>query len=172
MSGQVNIGRESPPFRYETWNDWLHLAACFPGNGKDPDLFFPEATSSERGAVIKVGGFTFTERRAKTICAGCPVRVQCLSLMYQTGEQEGIWGGTTERERKRHRHAKDCLGCLDKTVTHTDTVPDMDAPGGMRIIKQWSIYGCKPVVDRVRDLLSEMDEQAVRNGFTEKEGAA
>jgi len=168
VSGQSGSGKAYPPFQYETWDNWLQHAAC----RKERDLFFAETSSSERAPINRYGGFTFVERRAKTMCAGCPVRVQCLSLMYQTGEQEGIWGGTTERERRQHRHAKGCLGCLDKTVTHTDTVPDMDAPGGMRIIKQWSIYGCKPVVDRVRDLLDEMDEQAIRNGFTEKEGAA
>ena len=63
--------------------DWHLGAAC---RGLDPDLFFP-ATSSE-------------EARAKIICAGCPVRSDCLDFAMRARERYGVWGGTSEEERK------------------------------------------------------------------------
>lgn len=40
------------------------------------------------------------ERRAKEICASCPVQVDCRSYALTIGEQHGIWGGLTEVERR------------------------------------------------------------------------
>ena len=59
-------------------------AAC---TTADPDLFFPEP------------GDTFAERRAKAICAGCPVRAACLAGAIDRGEPVGIFGGLNETER-------------------------------------------------------------------------
>ena len=81
---------------------WMRKAACSK-RGVNPDLFFPELTSGERTDVAVHGGFSYTERRAKAICVSCPVRVECLQLMYRTGDQPGVWGGTLERERRRYR---------------------------------------------------------------------
>lgn len=36
---------------------------------------------------------------AKKVCAGCPVRAECLSFAMETGERDGIWGGLTPYER-------------------------------------------------------------------------
>ena len=55
----------------------------------DPEAFFPEK-----------GGST---REAKRVCAGCPVRLQCLEFALQGDERFGIWGGLSERERRRIR---------------------------------------------------------------------
>lgn len=63
---------------------WVDLAAC---RDADPDVFFPEK-----------GGST---RHAKRICAGCPVASQCLEVALAEGERIGIWGGLSERERRR-----------------------------------------------------------------------
>ncbi|MDO1486022.1 WhiB family transcriptional regulator [Rhodococcus rhodochrous] len=41
------------------------------------------------------------ERTAKLICSACPVRWTCLQQALTTGEHHGVWGGTTEHERKR-----------------------------------------------------------------------
>ncbi|MFF2039012.1 WhiB family transcriptional regulator [Kitasatospora sp. NPDC058170] len=60
-------------------------AAC---TGVDPDLFFP-ADDDE-----------FSERRARQICAGCPVRERCLALAIKRGEPYGIFGGLDETERR------------------------------------------------------------------------
>ncbi|MFD4740570.1 WhiB family transcriptional regulator [Streptomyces virginiae] len=53
----------------------------------DPAEFFPDK-----------GGSTAV---AKRICFTCPVRRDCLDYALTNGEQHGIWGGTSERERRR-----------------------------------------------------------------------
>jgi WhiB family redox-sensing transcriptional regulator len=57
----------------------------------DPEAFFPEK-----------GGST---REAKKICAGCPVRAECLESALANDERFGIWGGLSERERRRLRRS-------------------------------------------------------------------
>lgn len=42
-------------------------------------------------------------REAKNVCAGCPVREECLEYALVYGEKFGIWGGKSERQRKRMR---------------------------------------------------------------------
>ncbi len=74
--------------------EWFTRAACI---GVDPDLFFPE-----RGESLD---------RAKAVCRRCPVCHDCLEFsLAMPAERFGIWGGTSERERrliraKRHREA-------------------------------------------------------------------
>lgn len=55
----------------------------------DPEAFFPEK-----------GGST---RDAKMICQSCEVRVQCLEYALERDERFGIWGGYSERERRKLR---------------------------------------------------------------------
>jgi WhiB family transcriptional regulator, redox-sensing transcriptional regulator len=55
----------------------------------DPEAFFPEK-----------GGST---REAKRVCVGCSVRLECLEFALQNDERFGIWGGLSERERRRLR---------------------------------------------------------------------
>lgn len=55
----------------------------------DPEAFFPEK-----------GGST---RDAKKICASCDVKAQCLEYALQNDERFGIWGGLSERERRKLR---------------------------------------------------------------------
>ncbi len=55
----------------------------------DPEAFFPEK-----------GGST---RDAKKICTSCEVRNQCLEYALQNDERFGIWGGLSERERRKLR---------------------------------------------------------------------
>jgi len=68
---------------------WQGQANCM---GVDPDLFFPE-----RGA---------STREAKEVCRGCVVREDCLEYALANGEKFGIWGGMSERERRRLRRAR------------------------------------------------------------------
>jgi WhiB family transcriptional regulator, redox-sensing transcriptional regulator len=68
---------------------WQGQANCM---GVDPDLFFPER-----------GGST---REAKEVCRGCVVREDCLEYALANGEKFGIWGGMSERERRRVRRAR------------------------------------------------------------------
>ncbi len=55
----------------------------------DPEAFFPEK-----------GGST---RDAKRVCSSCEVRSECLEYALQNDERFGIWGGLSERERRRLR---------------------------------------------------------------------
>jgi WhiB family redox-sensing transcriptional regulator len=55
----------------------------------DPEAFFPEK-----------GGST---REAKRVCGGCTVRAECLEAALANDERFGIWGGLSERERRRIR---------------------------------------------------------------------
>ena len=55
----------------------------------DPEAFFPEK-----------GGST---RDAKRVCTGCTVRAECLEFALANDERFGIWGGLSERERRRLR---------------------------------------------------------------------
>ncbi len=64
--------------------NWQERALCAQ---TDPEAFFPEK-----------GGST---REAKKICESCPVRAECLSYALEHDERFGIWGGLSERERRR-----------------------------------------------------------------------
>ncbi|MDO4910279.1 MAG: WhiB family transcriptional regulator [Corynebacterium sp.] len=64
--------------------DWQEQALCAQ---TDPEAFFPDK-----------GGST---REAKRICAACGVRDECLEFALQNDERFGIWGGLSERERKK-----------------------------------------------------------------------
>jgi WhiB family redox-sensing transcriptional regulator len=72
---------EVEPVTNEQWQD---LALCAQ---TDPEAFFPEK-----------GGST---REAKKICQRCPVRGECLEYALAHDERFGIWGGLSERERRR-----------------------------------------------------------------------
>ena len=63
---------------------WQERALCAQ---TDPEAFFPEK-----------GGST---REAKRICVGCEVRPECLEFALSHDERFGIWGGLSERERRR-----------------------------------------------------------------------
>jgi WhiB family transcriptional regulator, redox-sensing transcriptional regulator len=80
----VHISSETP--EQPGWQDY---ANCL---GVDPDLFFPE-----RGA---------STREAKEVCRGCVVRADCLEYALDNGEKFGIWGGMSERERRRLRRQR------------------------------------------------------------------
>jgi len=58
----------------------------------DPEAFFPEKGGSPRDA--------------KRICTTCEVKAQCLDYALQNDERFGIWGGLSERERRRLRRSK------------------------------------------------------------------
>ena len=63
---------------------WRSLGAC---RGLDPELFFPE---TEDQADV-----------AKMVCHGCDVRISCLEHALASREKVGVWGGSTERDRRR-----------------------------------------------------------------------
>lgn len=69
---------------------WMTDAACkgvYPKNPEDPDIFFPEQGKSAEWA--------------RAICADCPVKAQCLE--YGLWDSEGVFGGSTDAERRALR---------------------------------------------------------------------
>ena len=71
-------------FEEDEEESWQDRALCAQ---TDPEAFFPEK-----------GGST---REAKKICTGCEVKTECLEYALANDERFGIWGGLSERERRR-----------------------------------------------------------------------
>ena len=88
--GGIRFSEGAEPSPFEDAEDgplaWQRDALCAQ---TDPDAFFPEK-----------GGST---REAKAVCAACSVRVECLQYALMNDERFGIWGGLSERERRRAR---------------------------------------------------------------------
>jgi WhiB family redox-sensing transcriptional regulator len=63
--------------------DWRARGRCV---GVDPNIFFIERGESSESA--------------KTLCAECPVRTECLHFALSTNQMHGIWGGKSERQRR------------------------------------------------------------------------
>ncbi|WP_424810333.1 WhiB family transcriptional regulator [Rhodococcus sp. 27YEA15] len=59
----------------------------------NPDVFFGR-NNEERGVRIR------RERAAKDICDSCPVQMRCLEYAIDSGERYGVWGGTSETDRR------------------------------------------------------------------------
>ncbi|MFI9151738.1 WhiB family transcriptional regulator [Streptomyces sp. NPDC053367] len=67
---------------------WRERAEC---RHHDPDLFFPIGSS---------GPALLQTEQAKAVCGGCPVREACLEFALDTAQGMGVWGGTSENERR------------------------------------------------------------------------
>lgn len=80
--GQLQVGTELV-------TSWKSRAAC---SGYPNDLFFPTVEVSERAV-----------QRAVAVCSICAVSDDCLQYAFETNQRAGIWGGTTEKERKSLR---------------------------------------------------------------------
>ena len=74
--------------------NWRSAGACL---SADPDLFFPISSAGPGARQIA---------QAKVICAGCPVRRECLDFALAHDQVYGIWGGTTPDDRQRARRRK------------------------------------------------------------------
>jgi WhiB family redox-sensing transcriptional regulator len=71
-----------------TNDSWRDGAAC---RSSDPDLFFPVGTTG-----LAVGHIL----AAKAVCRECPAQAPCLEYALETNQDSGIWGGTSEEERR------------------------------------------------------------------------
>ena len=71
--------------------DWRKLAAC---RDTDPDLFFPVGTTGP--AIEQIDN-------AKAVCQTCEAQVPCLEFALSTNQDSGVWGGTSEEERRKLR---------------------------------------------------------------------
>lgn len=68
---------------------WRGQAAC---RNLDTEIFFPDSEADAGPAL--------------SVCAACPVRAECLDWAIATRQHDGVWGGTTESERKRIRRRR------------------------------------------------------------------
>ena len=89
----MNTGRRNPrtltvpapaPSRDGDQVDWRARGACL---DIEPDLFFPDPSEPAT--------------QARAACAACAVRAECLAWALRTRQDYGIWGGTTEDDRRR-----------------------------------------------------------------------
>ena len=85
---------EAPMTAMNEPDDWRSRGACV---SADPDLFFP---------VSSAGAGQRQEEKARAFCGRCQVRPQCLAFALATRQAHGVWGGTTEDERRRLRQAE------------------------------------------------------------------
>jgi WhiB family redox-sensing transcriptional regulator len=79
----------STAMQVTSMDNWRDHAAC---RHEDPELFFPIGTS---------GPALLQTEQAKAVCRRrCPVQEQCLQWALDTGQAIGVWGGTSENERR------------------------------------------------------------------------
>ena len=74
-------------------DDWRRVAAC---RNTEPDLFFPVGTTGP--AVDQIDA-------AKRVCHACDAIEPCLDFALATNQESGVWGGTSEEERRKLRKA-------------------------------------------------------------------
>jgi len=84
--------------------NWRQRARC---RGLDPELFFP--------------GLGESTAEAKAVCAGCPVRMPCLDYALDTSERHGVYGGLSERERRKIRRRRLAERRAEQ-LTHTASI--------------------------------------------------
>ena len=73
---------------YDNTSQWMQRAACLCA---DPELFFP---------VSETGPSRLQIWQAKQICHACPVKGTCLAWALRNSVTDGIWGGSTQSERR------------------------------------------------------------------------
>ena len=74
-------------------DDWRNRSAC---RDTDPDLFFPVGTTGP--AIDQIDA-------AKGVCRSCEALEPCLDFALATNQESGVWGGTSEEERRMLRKA-------------------------------------------------------------------
>jgi WhiB family redox-sensing transcriptional regulator len=79
--------------RTHDWDEaeWRDRAACRDTN---PELFFPIGTTGLAIDQIEA---------AQAVCRQCPVQPECLEFALATNQEAGVWGATTEDERRKLR---------------------------------------------------------------------
>lgn len=83
--------------------DWRESGACLQ---EDPDLFFPTGATASLSREIEI---------AKSVCRRCSVQQACLEWALGAGQLSGIWGGTTEDERRTwSRRRQESVGVRER----------------------------------------------------------
>ncbi len=125
-------------------HSWQLAANCL---GVDPDLFFPE-----RGASTK---------EAKAVCQACEVRGDCLEYALANGEKFGIWGGLSERERRRIRRQRALGRAAEMARSATDAVRDAGTTTTALIVLTAASIGLIQSIDTVDDTSPPASDTAV-----------
>lgn len=116
---------------------WQERAACA---GMPTDLFFtPEGSTGGSAAQVR------RVAAAKAVCAGCPVRAECLAfaLEHESGGvlyRAGVWGGLTETERAR-------LVRLARPAASPPNDPRCSTEGGYQAHRRRGEASCRPCLD-------------------------
>jgi len=74
-------------------DEWRDSASC---RTSHPDLFFPIGAGRSAADLVDA---------AKEVCQRCLVRQACLEFALVTNQESGVWGGTSEEERRRVRRS-------------------------------------------------------------------
>jgi WhiB family redox-sensing transcriptional regulator len=99
MTGENPLSRlavaPGSPASFDDPNGWRKDALC---RGVDTNLFFPAGELGEEPVLHA--------ETAKAVCFRCPVREECLEYALVTDQPFGVWGGTTEAERRSIRRRR------------------------------------------------------------------
>jgi WhiB family transcriptional regulator, redox-sensing transcriptional regulator len=99
------VRRQSAVLPRPNWG-WQDAAAC---RGEDLLLFFGPDGERQPEREIR-------ERKAKEVCAACPVRLECLNYAVSRPEKYGTWGGLNEDERSAERRRRMSARTLPETA--------------------------------------------------------
>ena len=86
MNALLQRVRRPEEVTLQVTQSWRSAGRC---RGSDPAIFYPPPEDE------------ILAEEAKMICTTCPVRQPCLEHALSTREKHGVWGGLTERERRR-----------------------------------------------------------------------
>ena len=92
-SNHVALAQSRPLHLTIERDDWRDVASC---RDTDPDLFFPVGTTGPAIEQIE---------NAKAVCRQCEAQTPCLEYALATNQDSGVWGGTSEDERRKIRRA-------------------------------------------------------------------
>ena len=98
--------------------DWRSRGACL---SADPDLFFP---------ISPGGASQRQEKRAKAVCATCPVKAECLAFAVETRQVHGVWGGLGEEELAQLGRSLRAPGAVPQRIPGTGRVADRGRVAG------------------------------------------
>ncbi len=110
--------RAAPPTPSRHTPDWRTTAPC----KADPDAMFPSSNAYEID-------------QAKAYCRMCPAIERCLQWALETGEEHGVWGGLSEKERRRLRRRAARPICIDD---YTDGPRQMNA--ARTLDEAWELF--------------------------------
>ena len=112
--------------------DWRSRGACL---SADPDLFFP---------ISPGGASQRQEKRAKAVCATCPVKAECLAFAVETRQVHGVWGGLGEEELARLGRSLRAPGAVPQRIPGTGRVADRGrVAGATKVARATQVAGTR-----------------------------